>query len=1514
MNGTLNALLRGGLYKTVLLLALLGVLPRQATAQVGLPPIILVQPLDVVVLKGISLDLTVLVSSLTTVSYKWYKDGTIIPDGTNATYSIPATTTGDAGSYYVEARNSSGATLSRTASVIVLLANDVPQVVGDDYSTAEDTRLTVPARGVLANDSDLFGSPLEAILVSGTTNGALTLNTDGSFSYLAATNFNGADSFTYVAWDGQSTAQEQNDTGTRAQVVQKGQPGSQSFQHGATGDADYWIRHVKLYVSREVTAPDTNWTVSIGTGINTGALPGGTVSLNPLTITNTSSGTSFQPYEIIFSQPVGPLTAGNKYYLNIGNEAPNTMDLMMAWPDADVYANGTYYQAGVDSSKDIRFVLSDLVVSAVARVTINVTPVNDSPIALADSATVAEDNWVTIDVLSNDIDPEGAPLRISAINTTNGVATTNANDPNVILFRPSTNYFGTVVLNYTVSDGTNTASASVSVAVTAVNDAPIAMNDSTNTLEDVAVTIKVLANDIDPDNTLSITNVTTTNGTAVVNGTNILFTPATNFSGMLVFNYTITDGTSFATGLVTVAVTAVNDPPIARNDSTNTLEDTSVYIKVLLNDTDAEGTRLIITNIVTTNGTAFASGTNIIFTPSTNYFGTVVLNYTVSDGTNTASASVNVAVTAVNDAPIAMNDSTNVVEDMTVTIRALANDYDVEGTALTLTGVDATNGSAVMSGTNIVFTPGTNFNGTVVLTYTVSDGALSSTGKVTVTVTPVNDAPVAVNDTVTTPEDTAVIIPVLVNDSDVESSLILTNVSTTNGVALIIGTNVVFTPATNFNGSVVLSYTISDGTLSATGKVTVTVSPVNDAPIVVNDSTNTVEDVSVTIRVLANDSDVERSTLTLTGATTTNGTAVLSGTNVVFTPATNFNGTVVFNYTVSDGALVSTGRVTVTVSAVNDAPVAVNDTATTAEDTSVTIPVLANDVDVDGPALSITSVTPTNGTAVISGTSIVFRPATNFNGTAVFNYAISDGSLSATGSITVTVTAVNDAPIARADVTNTVEDVSVTIAVLANDSDVEGSPLTVATVFATNGTVVISGTNVVFTPATNFNGTTYVAYVVSDGDLSSTGLVTIFVTPMYDAPVAIDDAFTIAEDATTTFRVLTNDYNPDGRALAIVSVTTTNGTAAIAGTNIVFTPALNYFGTLLLSYAMTDGTSSSTGLVTVTVTSVNDVPVANGESYVASEGTPLPVPAPGVLGNDYDVEGSALLTAVLATAPAHGLLVLNANGSFTYTPDSNYFGADSFAYKASDGSAQSASTTVSLWVTLTNQLNLALASVASNGLRVQLIGPAPAVYTLLASSNNVVWTPISTNVALDGFVEFVDTNGFKNAMSFYQGRVGSQATTVLEGNSSGNNKVDIRETKKGAQSFRHGTAGDASYSISKIVLSLSRSGTLPNAPLNFAVGTSINGGTIAGSAVVIAPATITNSSSGGSFQTYEIIYDHPVVLNAGTTYYLNFDCEAPNSGRIYFESSGFSSAYSSGTFYRNGSNLGEDAVFEIWGQ
>jgi CshA-type fibril repeat protein/VCBS repeat-containing protein len=327
-------------------------------------------------------------------------------------------------------------------------------------------------------------------------------------------------------------------------------------------------------------------------------------------------------------------------------------------------------------------------------------------------------------------------------------------------------------------------------------------------------------------------------------------------------------------------------------------------------------------------------------------------------------------VAAVNDAPTAGADSATTSEDTPVVIDVLANDSDADGGALTVTAASAQNGTVTIDPVTgaLTYTPNAEFSGNDVITYTVSDSSGStSTGTATITVTAVNDAPAAGADTASTLEDTPVVIDVLANDSDAEGqALTVTAASAANGTVTIdpVTGALTYTPNANFNGGDTITYVVSDGAGgTSTGTVAVSVSPVADAPVAVDDAVTVSEDTpfSSTISLIANDTDGDGDILTAvagTFATAQGGSVTIAADgSYVYAPAANFNGTDSFIYTVTDGVLTDTGTVTLTVTAVNDAPTAGADSASTPEDTAVVIDVLANDSDAEGGALTVTAAT-----------------------------------------------------------------------------------------------------------------------------------------------------------------------------------------------------------------------------------------------------------------------------------------------------------------------------------------------------------------------------------------------------------------------------------------------------------------------------------------------------------------------------------------------------------------------------
>jgi VCBS repeat-containing protein len=516
--------------------------------------------------------------------------------------------------------------------------------------------------------------------------------------------------------------------------------------------------------------------------------------------------------------------------------------------------------------------------------------------------------------------------------------------------------------------------------------------------------------------------------------------------------------------------------------------------------------------------------------------------------------------------------------------------------------------------------------------------------------------------------------------------------------------------------------------------VNITVNPVNDAPFAGTDTYSTAEDTSLVLAVpgvLSNDTDAEGSPLTAVLVTgPAHGALVLNANgSFTYTPTANYNGPDSFTYQANDGSLNSSvAIVNITVTPVNDAPVAANNSYSTNEDTQLSIAsagVLANDSDVDGNPLSAVLVTgPAHGTLVLNvNGSFTYTPTANYNGPDSFTYRANDGSLNSNeATVNITVSPLNDAPVAANNSYSTNEDTLLSIAaagVLANDSDVDGNPLSAVLVTGpAHGSLVLNANgSFTYTPVANYNGPDSFTYRANDGSLNSNvATVNITVTPVNDAPIAANNSYSTNEDTQLSIAaagVLANDSDVDGNPLSAVLVTGPAHGTLVLNTNgsFTYTPTSNYNGPDSFTYKAKDGSlNSNVATVNITVTPVNDAPVAASDAFSTAEDTSLTVAVPGILSNDSDVDGNSL-TAVLVTGPAHGTLVLNTNGSFTYTPTANYSGPDSFTYRANDGLLSSNVATVSIAVTSSNDAPVAVNNSYSTNEDTLLSIPATGILT-----------------------------------------------------------------------------------------------------------------------------------------------------------------------------------------------------------
>lgn len=353
--------------------------------------------------------------------------------------------------------------------------------------------------------------------------------------------------------------------------------------------------------------------------------------------------------------------------------------------------------------------------------------VNNAPIATDDTATTDADQAVTIDVLSNDSDADGDTLSIMSV--TNGSNGTVAVNGNQLVYTPTTGFSGNDSFTYTISDGKDTATATVNVTVKAAvsnNSAPVAVDDSATTDAGQAVTINVLTNDTDADgDTLGITNVTDgSHGTVAISGDQVIYTPANGFSGNDSFTYTVSDGEDSAAATVNVTIKAVvssNTAPVATDDSASTLFNTPVTIDVMANDTDADGDPLsIIAAANGSNGTAAIDLGKIVYTPNDGFSGKDTFTYTISDGQDDATASVEVTVVADLDAQD--DDFTVAADSSTNTFDVLSNDTLPSGQNVSIEIItQPMHGSASVQNGKILYTPAAGYSGIDTIDYRVTD-------------------------------------------------------------------------------------------------------------------------------------------------------------------------------------------------------------------------------------------------------------------------------------------------------------------------------------------------------------------------------------------------------------------------------------------------------------------------------------------------------------------------------------------------------------------------------------------------------------------------------------------------------------------------------------------------------------------------------------------------------------------------------------------------------------------------
>ena len=681
--------------------------------------------------------------------------------------------------------------------------------------------------------------------------------------------------------------------------------------------------------------------------------------------------------------------------------------------------------------------------------------------------------------------------------------------------------------------------------------------------------------------------------------------------------------------------------------------------------------------------------------------------------------SFTIAVTNVNDAPVVDDQAFTVAENSANASSVgtiIATDVDAGdtrtfavagGTGATAFSVAAATGQiTVANSAPLDFETNPSFT----LNITVTDtGALADTAVVTVTLTNVNEPPIVDNQAFSVAENSAnasIVGTIIATDVDAGDTRTFTVTGGTGATAFSVAAatgqiTVADSAQLDFETtpSFTLNITVTDaGALTATAVVTITLTNVNEPPAIDTGRGSPVtvsmdEDGAPTAFALTLDASDPDADATITWSIATpasHGAASVSGTGtakpIAYTPAANYNGPDSFVVQVADGnGGADTITVEVTIAPINDAPVATAQSIATTEDTPKAI-ILAG-TDEEGDTLTYEILTqPTKGVLLGTAPNLTYVPNPNVNGGDSFTFKVHDGiQASGPATISISITPVNDAPVATAQSVTTPEDTAKAISLAG--TDIEGDTLT-CTVVTPPAKGVLSGAapNLTYTPSSNANGSDAFVFKVNDGNLDSAPVtVSITVLPVNDPPtISGTPAATVNEDSAYSFTPTASD--PDAGDTRTFAITNKPSWAAFSTTTGALSgiPGNEHVGTtngIVIAVTDAGGLTASLPTFDLTVVPVNDAPVAQPDTYSTMYMQTLTATAAqGVLANDSD-EDSPVITAVLVQAPAHGMISLNADGSFTYTPAAGFTDTDTFTYRARDqAGAQSAETTANVQV------------------------------------------------------------------------------------------------------------------------------------------------------------------------------------------------------------------------------------------
>ncbi|HEY0156888.1 MAG TPA: Ig-like domain-containing protein [Thermoanaerobaculia bacterium] len=1126
------------------------------------------------------------------------------------------------------------------------ISTDAPIASDDEYDRPAGSNLTIPAPGVLSNDSDVTGQPLTATPVSPAEHGNVVLNPDGSFTYTPDDpSTTDSDEFEYKASNG---TKESTPARVRINVALVGNstPVGNNDSYNATEDAQLSV------AAKGVLQNDHD---------------GNGDPLKATLVTGPSHGT------VVLNQ-----NGGFTYT-----------------PAVNFFGTDTF-----------TYKVSDGTASDTAVVTISIAGVNDAPAVHPATFSVDENSSegtvvgtvTATDVEGDDVsfaitggDPDDA-FEIDANTGKISVANPAALD------RETTPEFDLEIRATDSGAPAATDDGPIRVNIGNVDEAPEVADHELSTDEDTPLPITLTGND--PEATpLTFTIVQAPlHGTLSGTAPNIIYTPAPDFAGSDAFVYTAGDGV-FDSSVSTVAITInpINDAPVGNVDVYATIPGVGFSISpnagVLANDVDADGDPLVAVIVdPPSHGTIdFNLDGGFSYVPFAGYSGIDTFSYTVVEASSLAGARrgpqnmgapvtvVSINVHATNTVPVANPQSVELDEDTQKIVTLTGTDADGDALQYNINTSPA-HGTLNAAGPQVRYIPAPDFAGTDSFTFTMTDGfSSSSPATVSILVKPINDAPTVANDVYGTLRNTQLTVNaangVLGNDQDVDNaSLIAVLLSGPAHGTLTLNPNgsFIYTPTTGFSGSDSFRYRASDGVATSLqpARVTINVRTTNAAPVAHAATVNTDEDVAVGVTLTGTDPDGDTVELELV---TQPANGVLTGSlpNLAYTPNPNFNGTDTFTFRASDGFVFSpAATITIVVGAVNDAPVAIAGAETVAEESTLNGSVAGLVTDVDSNSFTFSLVTNVNNGTLVLATNgtYTYTPDPNFSGSDAFGWVASDGSASSNMSlVTITVTDVNEAPVfTSTNATNVAENTTAVLTVTTSDFEADAIAYSITggadaadfSINAATGALVFNAAPNFEAPADADGNNVYLVQVTAnDGTDSTLQTITVTVTDVNEAPsFTSGTTATWAENlaaGTTAYTAAVTDPEGDtitfsiggGADAAAFTINSSTGQLTFASARNFEAPAdADANNVYTVQITANDGANSVNITVNVTVTDANEAPaITSSNSASVVENTTAVTTATAT-----DEDGDAVTWSITGGADAADFSINATTGALTF--------------------------------------------------------------------------------------------------------------------------------------------------------------------------------------------------------------------------------------------------------------------------